>query len=178
MEGSAKKPSVRTSVLRLAAALLLALLTLGIVAFAASNPQWVADRYLPLSRAVCGGLAACVSFLPLSAAELLCYLLIVWAVVFLVRTILRVVRGPDRGAAALRFVSHILLLAAVLAALFFSLWGLNYYAPPLAERMGLPAPDLSTAALRDAALRLAEELNAMAPPGAPGRGGRVGLRPL
>lgn len=98
--------------------------------------------YPKLSRGAIRALAGMTSVLPLPLCELLLAALVIWFIVSLIRAI-----AKKRIA---RWLSGVLFLGSILLTAFVLLWGLNYFAPPMQQRLELPdtkytAPELAEA---------------------------------
>lgn len=128
---------------RLAAAAVLVGLTLASMAAFACWGGAFFPTYRDASRTVLSALALLTSAAPFS----------LWPVVLaaIVAAILaQLVLCFLRRLSLLRCLSNALLVAAVLAALFVGVWGLNHYAPPLTEDLDLDVGEYSRQELLDA----------------------------
>ncbi len=97
-----------------------------------------------------------------SLAEILITLLIIWALIFLVRTIIIVVRGPARAAALFGRVFIVVIVAAYLFAAYSWLWDAGYRAESLAEKTGLGSAGITVEQLERVTRLFAEKANALA----------------
>lgn len=111
--------------------------------------------YPALSRGITGALAAMTSVLPVPLCELLLAALILWLFVSLIRDIVK--------RHFVRWLTGILLICSILLTTFVGIWGLNYYAPPMSERLHLPNPGHTTQELAEATAYYLGMANAYAP---------------
>ncbi len=110
---------------------ILLLLCGGMVMLAQRCPELIFTWYPAASKKILAAIASITSRLPVSAAELLAALAILWALY----TLIRVLRGKASLISWLSGAAAGILLAVTL---FLALWGLNYFNPvPLADRLGL-----------------------------------------
>lgn len=97
--------------------------------------------------------------LPFSVAEWLVVGAVLAAIVFLVFTIIQLVRKPEKlKRAYLAFIS-LLGAAALIYALLCWLWGIAYYSAPLSELSGIEAERVSVEELKEVTLYFAEAAN-------------------
>ena len=119
---------------------------LGVSAMAMMAFRLFGDDFFPAyrdwSKEVEGALAAAASLSPVAVWDWATVALVLWALVSLVRDARRHHLG--------RWVSGVLLVASVLAGTFVTGWGLNHYAPPLADELGLEVTQYSEDQLADA----------------------------
>ena len=97
-----------------------------------------------------------------SLAEILLTVLILWALIFFIRTLVIVIRGPQRAVA---FFSRILVLVIVAAYLFSAyswLWDAGYRSESLAERTGLQSEGVTVEQLEEVTRLFAEKANELA----------------
>ncbi len=94
-----------------------------------------------------------------SLAEVLIALLVLWALIFLVRTVIVVVRGPQRAAALFMRLSVLVIVAAYLFACYSWLWDAGYRSPSLAERTGLVSGGLAAEQLESVTRLFADKAN-------------------
>lgn len=94
-----------------------------------------------------------------SLAEILITLLILWALIFLIRTIIVVVRGPQRVAALFVRLAVLIIVAAYLFAAYSWLWDAGYRGASLAERTGLGSDGVTVEQLERVTQEFAEKAN-------------------
>lgn len=111
--------------------------------------------YRSWSKAVEGGLATVTSFSPVAVWDWAAAALVAWAVASLVHDVRRHRVG--------RWLSGVLLVVSVLAGMFVAGWGLNHYAPPLADELGLEVAQYSEDQLADAMAYYLDQAAARAP---------------
>ena len=128
-DGDSRKGARRTAG-RFLAAVILAGLTVGACALAHRFPQLFFPWFRRFSARVMSTLSQLVSPVKIAVWDFMLLLLIV----LFVGSIVRMIRKRKRF---LRWLSSVLLIASILFAWFVGTWGLNYYAPPLAESIGL-----------------------------------------
>lgn len=122
-------------------------------------PGLIDTVYTPLSRKMLYLLGLPVSILPFSFGE---FLFIIAVGIFLVTLTMRIVRAITTEAGMhhlLAFAGKFLLTLGVLAILFTVLWGLNYTASPLEDKLNLNVRDRSGAALEATAIWLRDMAN-------------------
>jgi hypothetical protein len=122
-------------------------------------PGLVDGPYLRFSRWIAGLLGFVTSFLPLSFAELLAIGVIVTWLVMLGKAIAAAVRSEDKVLPLLSFAGRFLLSVGILAFLFTLLWGLNYAASPLEEKLKLDVRERGLTALEQTALWMRDLCN-------------------
>lgn len=143
------------TILRLTLSGALLVLT-GIMVLAAKFlTPFVFSFYPDLSRGAVKVLAAITSVLPIALCELLVVFLLFWFVFTLVRAIKR--------ARMVRWLTGLLLLVCIVVTAFVGLWGLNYYAPPMQERLGISQDKYTAQELKEATLYYRDKANALAP---------------
>lgn len=142
------------SILRLISAGTLVVLT-ALLLLAANylNPLFF-SFYPAFSRWILGVLAGITSIFPFALWELCLALLILWFFVSLVRAIIK--------RRMVRWLTGLLLSVCVLVTLYIALWGLNYYAPPMTERLGLPDRQYTPAELKEATAYYRDRANELA----------------
>ena len=113
------------------------------------------SAYTAFSRSACGALAWLTSFTRFALWEPL-------AVALVVFVIARLISGIRSGAFWKRLCGLVLLLAAGSFALL-GIWGLNYYAPPMAGRVGLSEELYTPRQLAEAVNYYMEQAEAWAP---------------
>jgi len=125
-------------------------------------PNWAAKVFRPFSRAVCSFWSRLFSFVPFSLFELIICAMIV---AFIITLALLIFRWRKRYGAWVvrRYLAVVLLVVGCHAAFFTFAWGLNYYAAPLGELMGLEVRGYSQQELYDTALYYLELANETAP---------------
>lgn len=98
--------------------------------------------YPAFSRGLLKVPAKITSIVPIAVWEILVILLVLWLITSLIRAILR--------ARIVRWLAGLLLMVCIFVFAFVGIWGLNYFAPPMAERLGLPEEQYTVAQLREA----------------------------
>lgn len=146
----------------LMAVIVFGLLTAIMIWVGKNNPDFVADTYLPYSRTAVNVLSKITGFVPFSVAEILIYILAASLVFSVIRLFFRLIVGPRRIYGLIKFVTGWAVAAAVLAFSFYMLWGLNYYAPPLSQTMGLDIKNRSSRELYELCTYLADNANELA----------------
>lgn len=111
--------------------------------------------YPAFSRHVLGVLAGVTSVVPFAVWEIAVAVLVLWFLFSLVRAIVR--------RRVVRWLSGVVLMACVLVFAFVGIWGLNYYAPKMQERLGLPSEQYTAQELKEAAVYYRDMANAAAP---------------
>ena len=134
---------------RLIGAGLLAALTAGAVGLAKLLPAFWFTFYTDFSRGAMGLLGAAWGWIPFPVWEPLLLLLIVGLVSGLIWAI--------RHGQLLGWLTAVLELAVLLAALFMGLWGLNHFAPTIGAQTGLEVEEYTLDQLRDAAAWYADQ---------------------
>ena len=99
--------------------------------------------YPALSRGIIRVIAAMTSVVPVPLWELLLAALLLWLIVSLIRDIFK--------RRLVRWATGVLLIGSILLTAFVGIWGLNYYAPPMNERLHLPNPGYTAGELAEAA---------------------------
>ena len=99
--------------------------------------------YTGFSKKCVGFLAGVTGVLPFALWEVLAALLRLW---FFVSLFLAIIHGR-----MVRWLSGLLLAVSLGAFLFVGLWGLNYFAPPMAQRLGLSQTQYTREELTEAA---------------------------
>lgn len=158
-----KDRHVKRGVINAAVAAFIFLLTLLITEFAKRNPDFISCYFKPFSRRVIGVLSAVTGIIPFSVAEILVMLLIAGVLTYIVVVIVRLARKLDPPRALPRRIALLLLAASSVYFLMNALWGLNYYARPLADELGIKVGRYSTAELKATTAELAEQLNRLTP---------------
>lgn len=143
------------TILRLTLSGALAVLTGSLLLAANFLTEAFFSFYPAFSRTAVAAIAAVTSIFPISLWELLLVALLLWFVVTLIRAI--------RRARIVRWLTGVLLSVCLLVTLFVGLWGLNYYAPPMQERLGLSDRRYTARELYEAALYYRDRANEFAP---------------
>lgn len=110
--------------------------------------------YPDFSRWIVGILAGVTSVFPFALCEILLALLLLWFIVSLIRAIVR--------RRMVRWLTGVLLSVCTIVTLFVAIWGLNYYAPSMTERLGLPDRQYTPAELKEAASYFRDRANELA----------------
>ena len=165
--GPASRSGLRS---RLAAAVLLLVLSAGLMALAADKPQfaeWYSENIYPAFVDTAGRLWG---IFPFSVSELLLYVLTAAFVVSLAGMLRKVIKGTGRrkdgseagsgiGSAA-SWLSYLLLAAGILAFLYTICCGINYHRKSFSEEEGIVTYRYTVQDLKDICLWLTEEVNA------------------
>lgn len=112
------------------------------------------DYYPAFSRWVTAVLAGATSIVPFALCELLLCALIVWFVISLIRAIVK--------RRMVRWLTGVLLCLCILLTSFVGIWGLNYYAPPMRERLGLSDRQFTVQELKEATIYYRDRANELA----------------
>lgn len=100
------------------------------------------------------------SLLPFSLAEILILLFALWTAVYIIKFIVKLIRGRSpRGRTVLNFIVNPVLLAGVLLFVFVTNAGINYYRQPFADTAGLTVSKYSGQELADLCYYLAGQAN-------------------
>ena len=143
------------TILRLTLSGALVVLT-GIMILAAKFLTPVVFSFYPdFSRGAIQVIAAITSIVPIALCELLLVFLLFWFVFTLVRAIKR--------ARMVRWLTGVLLSLCILVTVFVGLWGLNYYAPPMQERLNIESRQYSAQELKEATIYYRDMANSLAP---------------
>ena len=125
----------------LISAVTLAALT-GLLVLAATQWTDVFFRFYPaFSRWILGVLAGITSVTSFPIWEPGLCLIVLWGVISLIRSLVR--------HHFLRWLSGLLLTLCGAAFIFMTVWGLNYFAPPMSDRLGLETQERTPAELRE-----------------------------
>ncbi len=143
------------TILRLMLSGILTVLTAAMVLAAKFLTPVVFAFYPAFSRWIVGVLAGITSVVPFAVWEILLILLVIWFFTSLIRAILR--------GRMVRWLAGVLLGVCILATAFVAVWGLNYYAPKMQERLGLPEKQYTAQELKVAAIYFRDMANATAP---------------
>ena len=142
------------TILRLTLSGVLLVLT-GIMVLLANLLTPVVFSFYPdFSRRVIQVIAAVTSIIPIALCELLPVFLIFWFIFTLVRAIKR--------AQMVRWLTGVLLSVCILVTVFVGIWGLNYYAPPMQERLNLESRQYSARELKEATIYYRDMANSLA----------------
>ena len=117
-------------------------------------PSFFFSFYPDVSRWLIQLLGGITSIVPFAVCEICAFLLIALFIFTLIRAIMR--------ARIVRFLSGFLLLVSVGVFAFVTIWGLNYYAPPMAERLGMKEQQFTIAQLKEATEYYRDMANAAA----------------
>lgn len=139
---------------RLLSALGFALLTVLLILGAKHLPTVFFSYYSPFSAKAMTALSNLSAFTSFSLWELILCALILWTVITLIRALCR--------GRFLRWASGLFLGLSVGVFLFVALWGLNYYAPSISQRMGLAEKQYTVEQLEEAARYYLDKANAAA----------------
>lgn len=107
--------------------------------------------YPAFSRWVTAILAGVTSVIPFALCEILLIALILWFFISLVRAIIK--------KRMVRWLTGVLLIACILLTAFVGIWGLNYYAPPMRERLGLSDRQFTVEELKEATIYYRDRAN-------------------
>ena len=123
---------------------------------AAANffPEWLFSFYPEFSRSVIAVLAKITSVFPIPLCEILGGLLILWFFYSLIRSIYKV--------RFLRWCAGLLLGISLVLTAFVGIWGLNYYAPSMTQRLALPETRYTVSELKEATAYFRDMANAAA----------------
>ena len=132
----------------------LLVLTGVMIAVANFFPDWFFSFYPEISRGIISVLGEIFSVIPVPMCEIFGALLILWFLVSLIRAICKL--------RFLRWCSGFLLSVCILVTAFVGIWGLNYYAPPMAQRLGLPEEQYTVSQLKEATVYFRDMANAAA----------------
>ena len=133
-------------------AAILTVLTVAAVGLARFAPTLWFSFYTDFSRTAMGWLGAAFGWVPFPIWEVLLALLLIAVLAGLVYAV--------RKARVLGFLTALLELAVLLAALFVGLWGLNHFAPTIGEQTGLEVRPYALQELKSAAAWYAEQASA------------------
>ncbi len=98
--------------------------------------------YPSLSRGVIEAIASVTSIVPFAVCEIVAVLAVAWLIFTLVRAIIK--------HHIIRWAAGLLMVVSIAAFAFVALWGLNYYAPPMAERLGMQEQQFTAQELKEA----------------------------
>lgn len=98
--------------------------------------------YPDFSRQLLGSLSKFFALFPVAMWELAAVLLILWFIYTFLRAFAQI--------RILRWFSGVILTCSIFAAVFVAIWGLNYYAPPMYERLELSGEQYSVEQLKEA----------------------------
>lgn len=172
-KGAAPGPVSRSSLrARLAAAVLLLILSASLMILAANRPQfaeWYSENIYPVFVNTAGRLWG---FFPFSVSELLLYILTAAFLISLAGMLSSVVRNADRRTAggedggsrelrAASWLSCLLLAAGILAFVYTLCCGINYHRRSFSAEEGIVTYRYTVQDLKDVCLWLTEEVNAL-----------------
>ena len=139
----------------LISAVTLAALT-GLLVLAATQWTDVFFRFYPaFSRWILGVLAGVTSVTSFPLWEPGLCLIVLWGIISLIRSLVR--------HHFLRWLSGLLLTLCGAAFFFMAVWGLNYFAPPMSDRLGLETQERTPAELREVTAYFLQKANETAP---------------
>lgn len=139
----------------LISAVTLAALT-GLLVLAATQWTDVFFRFYPaFSRWILGVLAGITSVTSFPIWEPGLCLIVLWGIISLIRSLVR--------HHFLRWLSGLLLTLCGAAFFFMAVWGLNYFAPPMSDRLGLETQERTPAELREVTAYFLQKANETAP---------------
>lgn len=142
------------TVLRLTLSGIFAVLTAILLVVANVLPSLFFSFYSDFSRWIMGVIAAVTGVVPFALCEIFGFALIVLIILFLIRAIVK--------RRIVRYLSGLLLTVCVLAFAFVAVWGLNYYAPSMNDRLGLEDREYTVSELKAAAVYYRDMANATA----------------
>lgn len=142
------------TILRLTLSGIFAVLTAILLVLADILPSGFFSFYSDFSRWILAVLAAVTGIVPFAVCEILGLALIVLIILFLVRAIIK--------HHVVRYLAGLLLTVCALAFAFVAVWGLNYYAPPMNEQVGLEDREYTVSELKAAAVYYRDMANANA----------------
>ena len=139
----------------LISAVTLAALT-GLLVLAATQWTDVFFRFYPsFSRWILGVLAGITSVTSFPLWEPGLCLIVLWGIISLIRSLVH--------HHFLRWLSGLLLTLCFAAFFFMTVWGLNYFAPPMSDRLGLETQERTPAELREVTAYFLQKANETAP---------------
>lgn len=125
----------------------------------ASFAEWYATNFY---KWLSLGVDFVSSLLPFSLAEILVLLFALWACIYIVKFVIKLIRGRSpRGRTVLSFFINPVLLAGILLFVFVTNAGINYYRQPFAEAAGLSVTKYSEQELTELCYYLAEQANGL-----------------
>lgn len=142
------------TILRLTLAGIFLVLTVILVMLANFLPDFFFSFYPDVSRSLLSVLAGVTSIVPFAVCEIAAFALIALLILCLIRAIVK--------RRIVRFLAGLVLCVSALVFAFVALWGLNYYAPPMALRLGMEETQYSVAQLQEAAEYYRDMANAAA----------------
>ena len=135
----------------LISAVTLAALT-GLLVLAATQWTDVFFRFYPaFSRWILGVLAGVTSVTSFPLWEPGLCLIVLWGIISLIRSLVH--------HHFLRWLSGLLLTLCGAAFFFMAVWGLNYFAPPMSERLGMETQERTAAELREVTAYFLQKAN-------------------
>ncbi|MBQ3356027.1 MAG: DUF3810 domain-containing protein [Oscillospiraceae bacterium] len=142
------------TVLRLTLSGILLLVTALAVVAAKYFGAFFFDFYPAFSRWVTAVLAGATSIVPFALCEILLCALLLWFIISLIRAIVK--------KRMVRWLTGVVLSVCILLTSFVGIWGLNYYAPPMRERLGLSDRQFTVAELKEATIYYRDRAGALA----------------
>ena len=142
------------TILRITLSGILLVLTGFLLLFANFLPSVFFTFYPDFSRRMMQIIGGATSIVPFAVCEICGILLLALFVFTLIRAIMK--------ARIVRWLTGVLLIVSIGVFAFVSLWGLNYYAPPMAERLGMKEEQFTAEQLRQAAEYYRDMANASA----------------
>lgn len=143
------------SILRLTAAGSLLALSALMILTAKYFGKFFFKFYLTFSCWIAGILAGLTSVVPFAVCEILLALLPLWLLFSLIRAVI--------CRHFVRWLTGLLLMLCILVTSFLGIWGLNYYAPPMQERLALEERRFTVADLEEATAYYRDRAAALAP---------------
>ncbi len=134
--------------------LVLAVVTGLLVLLAQKAPNWFFSWYRGASQTLMAGLAFLNSWASFAVCEILLLIIVVWAILTLVRAIVR-----RRG--IVQWIWGLALFGVFMVCSFTILWGLNHYGPSVSEILGLEVTEYSKEELQEVTEYMLEQANAL-----------------
>ncbi len=161
MKPSAKKTLLSRSWLYLLLALLPIILIVLYYILKNEKPiiDWVLTNLSLPYRAAAAQVSSFGPFQYVSVAEVLITLIILWALYFIVKTIVLLIRCPHRLFNLGRRLYIIILVALYIVAAHFWLWDAGYHGTDLAEKTGLNSSNITVQQLTEVTKLFAEKAN-------------------
>ena len=128
----------------------LLLLTALLLAAAAFMPDLFFSFYTDISRSLLDWIGTVTGLLPFALWQCLAVLLVLLSVYFLIKR-----------RKLIRWLSGLLLWCSAAVFVFVALWGVNYYAPSVTERVQVQTIDPTAQQLKQAALYMAQQAQAL-----------------
>ncbi|WP_367565978.1 DUF3810 domain-containing protein [Lacrimispora sp.] len=159
------QPTTKKSILfRIWHYILLALpITLIVLYYILNNRKHTMDWVLTnISLPYSAAAARVTSFGPFqsfSLAEVLITFLILWALYFIVKTIIILIRSPHRLLNLARSLYIIIVITLYIVAAHFWIWDAGYHGTSLVEKIGIDSSGITTEQLTDVTILFAEKAN-------------------